>query len=118
MTPDDLRHANLRENPFRITPGEKVTVWAGHPDLRSTLEKAIASVRNDKVGLTECIALYGELGTGKSHALRFFHTYVESHRPEYQSPCVYLETLRVANKLTFVDIYRAILKRIGRQELV
>lgn len=118
MTPDDLVHANLRENPFRITPGENVTIWAGQPDLRMTLEKAIVSVRNDKVGLTECIALYGELGTGKSHALRFFQTYIETNRADFQSPCVYLETLRVANRVSFVDIYKAILKRVGRQELV
>ncbi len=118
MTPDDLRHANLRENPFRVTPGEKVTVWAGHHDLRMTLEKVITSVRNDRVGLTECIALYGELGTGKSHALRFFQTFIESRQTEFESYCVYLDTLRVANKVTFVEVYRAILKRIGRQELL
>ena len=117
MTNEDLKISNLKENPFRLTPGDRVTIWAGHEDLRKLLHNVILSVRSDKVGITECVALYGELGTGKSHSLRFFQTLIDQEREDFHSKCVYLETLRVANKVTFLDIYRTIIERIGKSEI-
>lgn len=117
MTPEDLQFANLKESPFRVTPGKKVTVWAGHKDLKKVLEKVVILTRNDKVGTSECVVLYGELGTGKSHSLRFFQNYIDSQQDDFKSKCVYLETLRVANKVSFCDLYRTIVQRIGKSDI-
>lgn len=117
MTPEDLEAANLVENPFRVSPGERVRVWAGHHTLRTLLERVVSLVRNDKVGITEFVVLYGELGTGKSHAMRFFETLIAEKATEYRASCVYLPTLRVADRVTFADLYRAILKSVGRPAL-
>jgi hypothetical protein len=69
------------------------------------------------VGLTEFVALVGELGTGKSHALRYFQNYILSNKAEFGSPCIYLPTLRVAEAVTFLDLYAAIVRELGRHEL-
>lgn len=117
MTAEDLKIARLRENPFRLEPAERVTLWAGDHDLEKRLLAIIKSVRNDVVGLSEFVVLHGELGTGKSHALRYLQAKIEAGAEEYRSPCVYLPTLRLAERVAFLDVYRKIIGEIGRERI-
>src|SRR3990170_3376196 len=103
-----LALAKLREYPFRLLPGERVTVWAGYADVRDKLLRIVETPRTDRVGLYEFAILWGELGTGKSHALRYLkYQIAEEFRDEFQSPVVYLDTLKLEAKTTFMSIFRA-----------
>lgn len=110
---DTLTLAKLTHNPFTLVPDEKVTIWAGYPELRQQLLDIIDSCRSDRVGLSEFAILHGELGAGKSHALRYLrHWITDEEKGDYQSPCVYLDTLKVAASMSFVALYRKIMEAL------
>ena len=97
-----LSIAKLTGNPFTLVPNETVTNWAGYADLRTELLDTIQSCRVDQVGLSEFAIIHGDLGTGKSHALRYLRYLItDEQREAFSSPCVYLETLRVAPSMDF-----------------
>ena len=101
-----LMIARLRGNPFTLVPHETVTHWAGYHGLKTELLDVIQSCRVDQVGLSEFTIIYGELGAGKSHALRYLrHLITDGQAGEFASPCVYLETLKVAAKMDFIALY-------------
>ena len=107
---ETLKIAKLRSNPFTLVPSQKVTVWAGYSQLRSELLDVVGSCRSDQVGLSEFAILHGDLGTGKSHALRYLrHMITDERREEFASPCVYLETIRVAANMNFVALYNKVM---------
>ena len=108
---ETLKIAKLRSNPFTLVPSQKVTVWAGYSQLRSELLDVVGSCRSDQVGLSEFAILHGDLGTGKSHALRYLRNWItEERQEEFTSPCVYLETLKVAANMNFVALYRKVME--------
>jgi hypothetical protein len=108
--------AKFREYPYRLLPDEKVTIWAGYPTIKAQLLRLVESARSDRVGLYQFTALHGELGTGKSHALRFLSYYIgEEHRDEYQSLVTYLPRVAVDARTDFVAIYRAIIRSLRVQ---
>ena len=105
-----LKIARLTRNPFTLVPHEKVSNWAGYGELRKELVDVVESCRSDQVGLSEFVILHGDLGTGKSHALRYLkHLISEEQAEEYASPCVYLETLKVAASMSFMALYAKIM---------
>ena len=102
--------AKLTSNPFTLVPNETVTNWAGYEPLRRALVDVIESCRSDRVGLSEFVILHGDLGTGKSHALRYLkHLILETEKDDYESPCVYLETFKVAASMSFLALYRKVM---------
>jgi hypothetical protein len=97
--------------PFRLLPGEKVTIWAGYADIINQLLEIIESPLADKVGLYEFAIIHGSLGTGKSHALRYLKNYIEEvKKDEFQSIVLYVDRLRVEATTDFTAIYRAIMR--------
>ena len=105
-----LSLAKLTSNPFTLVPTDPVTTWAGYADLKSELIELIQSCRSDQVGLSEFAILHGELGTGKSHALRYLnHLIADARNEEFSSPCVYLETMKVAASMNFLALYKKIM---------
>lgn len=108
---DTLRVAKLTRNPFTLVPDEKVTVWAGYERLRLQLLDIVDSCRSDRVGLSEFSILHGDLGTGKSHALRYLRYWItDKEKDQFNAPCVYLETMKVAASMNFVALYRKIME--------
>ena len=108
-----LELSKLTRIPFTTVPEEKVTVWAGYEELRQELMDIVESCRSDRVGLSEFVILHGEIGTGKSHALRYLLNCIsEEQRDEYQSAVVYLSTLRLDPKMNFLVIYRKIIDEL------
>lgn len=106
-----LTIAKLTGNPFTLVPNETVTNWAGYAELRAELLDVIHSCRVDQVGLSEFAIIHGELGTGKSHALRYLRYLItDEQREEFASPCVYLETLKVAANMNFLALYCKIME--------
>lgn len=119
ITDADLRAAGLRKNPFSLLPDEGIEVWAGRDRLKSRLLDVVNSVRNDHVGLSEFVILHGPYGAGKSHALRYLQSLISNReKAQFQSPAVYLPNVRTAEKVSFLDVYCAIIPRVGRSELV
>lgn len=62
----------LLDNPFSATPMNKdrVTIWAGRKAIKNNIEDAIKmSLISSPSRILIC---YGEWGTGKTHAMRFF----------------------------------------------
>lgn len=103
--------ARLTRNPFTLVPDEKVTVWAGYETLRRELFDIVESCRSDRVGLSEFAIVQGDYGAGKSHALRYLqYCITERDSAEFNSPCIYLSTMKVAASMSFVSLYRKILE--------
>ena len=73
----------------------------------------IESCRSDRVGLSEFAILHGDLGTGKSHALRYLRYWItEKEESDFDAPCIYLETIKVAATTNFVELYRKIMEHL------
>lgn len=116
-----LENYGLREDPFPIVPDGPVHNWAGHSELREDLIDLVKGVRARDIGVTEFVVLYGELGAGKSHALRYLKTLIDEESSKqdghFKSLALYLERPRVANKLNFLELYKYTIRLIGRERV-
>ncbi len=97
---------NLKDNPFRPTPmydsDPRIGVWAGYEKERQTLEKFLVRSRNDQIGNTNLLLVYGDYGNGKSHALLWCKSHIQQHQNEFNSIAFYVQTLKKdGGKLTF-----------------
>lgn len=111
--PSTVELAKLRKNPFTLVAEVNTDVWADYEDVRQALLDVITSCRTDQVGLSEFVVLHGEIGTGKSHALRYLQNYITVKNPqEFRSPCVYLESTKLAKKTDFLAIYRRVVEAL------
>jgi len=63
----------LKTNPFRMTPAinSDELIWAGFPEVKNKLETRIK--RSIKIPNTSLILNWGEYGSGKTHAARYFN---------------------------------------------
>ena len=112
-----LTDFGLTKDPFAIVPDGPVENWAGHLELRDDLMDLISGVRSTDIGSSEFLVLHGELGTGKSHALKYIKTAIEKSNSGFNSLAVYVERPRVASKLNFLELYRYIIRAIGRDSI-
>ena len=112
-----LEEYGLEKDPFPIVPDGAVYNWAGREELRDDLLDVVKGVRARDIGVTEFVVLHGELGSGKSHTLRFLKTAIEHDKDEFDSVAIYLERPRVANKLNFLELQRYIVRELGRNRL-
>jgi archaellum biogenesis ATPase FlaH len=62
----------LRTNPFRLTPAldPQEVIWAGFPDIKEKFKNRIAKAI--KVPNSSLVLNWGEYGSGKTHAARYF----------------------------------------------
>ena len=112
-----LSDYGLIKDPFTIVPDGPVENWAGHEEMRDELIDFMLGVRASDIGSTEFLVLHGELGAGKSHALRYLKTKIEQRDSEYRSLAIYVERPRVAAKLNFLELYRYIIAELGRETI-
>jgi hypothetical protein len=111
--PNSTEIAKLTKNPFTLVPEANTDVWADYEDVRQALLDVITSCRSDQVGLSEFVVLHGEIGTGKSHALRYLQQYITVKKAEeFASACVYLESTKLAKKTDFMSIYRRVMESL------
>lgn len=111
--PTTAEIARLRKNPFTLVAEANTDVWADYEDVRTALIDVISSCRSDQVGLSEFVVLHGEIGTGKSHALRYMQHYITvRNAAEFRSPCVYLESTKLAKNTDFLAIYRRVMEAL------
>lgn len=114
--------ANLKDNPFRSNPtlesDPRMNIWVGYEKERQQLYKYIERSRADQIGNANLLLLYGDLGTGKSHAL-FWAKYqiLEAKRAEFNSVAYYIQTLRKdAGKISFAAAFREDI--VGKSSLI
>jgi len=101
-------------DPFPLVPEAAVHHWAGRKDVQREVIDVVESVRVTDVGTSEFVILHGTYGAGKSHALRFLSTLINEVRAdEFRSRAIYIPSIRVDQKVTFVGIYVAIVNQLG-----
>jgi len=115
------KEANLTENPFRSNPQEsdpRMGIWVGYQREREQLWKFLVRTRADQIGNANFLMIYGDLGTGKSHALLWArHQILEAKKAEFNSVCYYIQTLRKdAGKITFAGSFREDI--VGKSSLI
>ena len=55
----------------------------------------------DQIGNSNLVLLYGDYGTGKSHALLWArHQILDAKKSEFNSVCYYIQTLRKDGKIS------------------
>ncbi|MEH2679613.1 hypothetical protein GFM11_33520 [Rhizobium leguminosarum bv. viciae] len=116
-----LEQFELKHDPFPIVPDGPVFNWAGREDLKDDLIDLVKGVRARDIGVTEFVVLFGELGAGKSHALRFLTTLIDSESSkedgDFKSLALYVERPRVATKLNFLELHKYIIRILGRDRI-
>ena len=113
LSPEEFyRDAHLQANPFRPNPVQgtdpRIGIWVGYETQRRQLIKYLARSRSDQVGNVNFIMLYGDYGTGKSHALLWaLNEITNVQRSAFNSLAFYIPTLKKdKGQLTFAGAYR------------
>jgi Cdc6-like AAA superfamily ATPase len=77
---------NLTNNPFRSTPvresDPRQNIWVGYDKEKQQLLKHLVRTRADQVGNDNFVIIYGDYGTGKTHALRWSKDYIQGTHQE------------------------------------
>jgi hypothetical protein len=115
------KQVNLRGNPFRSNAMQEVdwrnNIWVGYEKEKNTFWKFLERSRADQVGNSNFLMVYGDFGTGKSHALLWAkHQIMDTHQPEFNSVCYYIQTLRKDGKISFAAAYRDDI--VGKSNLI
>lgn len=103
--------ANLRDNPFRSNPNfaadSRASIWVGYEKQKKQLDKYLKRSLADQVGNANFIMLYGNYGTGKSHALLWARNRIlYDEKKIFDSVCYFIPTLRKdKGKLTFAGAF-------------
>ena len=105
------KKSNLLDNPFRSNPAfasdPRASIWVGYEKQRKQLERYLKRSLSDQVGNTNFIMLYGEYGTGKSHALLWSQNKIlHEEKNNFNAACYFIPTLRKdKGKLTFAGAF-------------
>lgn len=103
--------ANLKDNPFRSNPNfaadPRAGIWVGYEKQKKQLDKYLRRSLADQVGNANFIMLYGNYGTGKSHALLWAQNRIlHEEKAVFDSVCYFIPTLRKdKGKLTFAGAF-------------
>lgn len=108
----------LRTNPFRMTPAinNEELIWAGFPLVKDKLEKRI--VRSIKIPNSSLVLNWGEYGSGKTHAARYFNkkSVLRDLAETLQIPFS-LDISFPKSKQPVLDIYTQIIDKIDIAQL-
>jgi len=103
--------ANLVDNPFRsnanFAADPRASIWVGYKKQMKQLDKYLKRSLADQVGNANFLMLYGDYGTGKSHALLWAQNKIlHDKKNEFDSVCYFIPTLRKdKGKLTFAGAF-------------
>lgn len=102
---------NLRGNPFRSNPAHssdpRTEIWVGYEKQQQQLVRFLERTRADQVGNANFVMVYGNYGTGKSHALLWAQNHIlKTEKVEFDSVCYFVPTLKKdKGKLTFAGAF-------------
>ena len=106
------KKCNLQDNPFRSNPtfaaDLRARIWVGYEKQRKQLDRYLKRSLSDQVGNANFLMLYGDYGTGKSHALLWAQNRIlHDDRDTFNSVCYFIPTLRKdKGKLTFAGAFK------------
>ena len=111
-----IEEFGLTSDPFAITVSDvSVHRWAGREHEKKILLDVVDSVRVSDIGSSEFVIVHGDYGAGKSHALRYLTTKInEDDADHYKGKAIYLQTVRVSQKVQFVEVYKVIIDQLGK----
>ncbi|THF60381.1 hypothetical protein [Pseudothauera rhizosphaerae] len=114
LQPEEFYKAsNLTDNPFRSQPiyggDPRMGIWVGYDKQRRQMMKFLTRSRADQVGNVNFVMLYGQYGTGKSHALLWaINEILHKRSDEFNSLAYYIPSLKKdKGGLTFAGAYRS-----------
>lgn len=102
---------NLQDNPFRSNPNfaadPRAQIWVGYEEQKKQLDRYLNRSLADQVGNVNFLMLYGDYGTGKSHALLWAQNRVLHEKKDiFDAVCYFIPTLRKdKGKLTFAGAF-------------
>lgn len=104
----------LIDNPFRVVPQTNPEIWAGRKKVKKDLERFISN------GLilspTQLIIIWGDWGTGKTHAARYFTRYINY---ETKGLSIFMRCPRPMRGVTpYLQQFRLFIDKVGLKELV
>lgn len=103
--------SNLKDNPFRSNPNfaadPRARIWVGYEKQKKQLDKYLKRSLSDQVGNANFLMIYGNYGTGKSHALLWAQNRIlHDEKATFNSVCYFIPTLRKdKGKLTFAGAF-------------
>ena len=103
--------SNLKDNPFRSTPNfaadPRSRIWVGYEKQKKQLDKYLRRSLSDQVGNANFLMLFGDYGTGKSHALLWAQNKIlHEEKAVFDSVCYLIPTIRKdKGKLTFAGAF-------------
>lgn len=109
-----LKKSFFKRAPFHVVPTDRGIVWAGPTKIRNELERLVSEVRHDGLELSHLGLIYGEYGSGKTHALKYLRERLED---KGKSLVAYLAKPKVERKGSFQGIVKEVVKQIGRNPL-
>ena len=104
--------SNLKDNPFKSNPNfavdPRASIWVGYKKQQMQLDKFLKRSLAGQVGNVNFLMLYGDYGTGKSHALLWArHRILHEEKDAYNAVCYLIPTLRQENgRFSFSDAFR------------
>lgn len=103
--------ANLTANPFRSNPTQesdpRMDIWVGYAREQTQFSKYLTRSRADQIGNANFVLLYGDYGTGKSHALLWAkYQILDTQKGDFNSVCYYIQTLRKDGRLSFAAAFK------------
>ena len=108
----------LKTNPFRLTPAinSEELIWAGFPEVKRKIENRIK--RSIQIPNSSLILNWGEYGSGKTHAARYFNKTNVLRELSENNPLPFsLDIGFPKSKQPVWDIYTQIVDKINITEL-
>lgn len=100
--------------PFHVVPVDNNIVWAGSADIKNELLRIVREVQHSQLELSHLALIYGEYGSGKTHALKYLRDHLKS---KGRSLVAYLDKPKVEKKGSFLGIVKEVIKQIGRSPM-
>ncbi|MFP2908926.1 hypothetical protein ACLESD_28530 [Pyxidicoccus sp. 3LFB2] len=95
---------------FELDPERDAEFWCGDPEIRDRLIEALRDGLDNGV---PHLILFGEYGTGKTHALFHCKWTLEQQERTPRAHCVRIEWSGFSSRTRFIDVYRETLDRLG-----
>lgn len=109
-----LQKSAFTRAPFHVVPVDNNIVWAGSTDIKSELLRIVREVQHSQLELSHLALIYGEYGSGKTHALKYLRDHLKA---QGRALVAYLDKPKVEKKGSFLGIVKEVIKQIGRGPL-
>lgn len=109
-----LEKSSFSRAPFHVVPVDNNIVWAGSTAVKTELLRIVKEVQHSQLELSHLALIYGEYGSGKTHALKYIR---DSLKNEGRSLVAYLAKPKVEKKGSFHGIVKEVVKQIGKSPL-